>query len=445
MKIGLTADSAILGPRVLNAAVEAATEVAQAELEAGKAPPLAQAIEQYGVRWEPEANPPGQESFDPPSIVIKRGTGDCDDLAPYWAAELRASQVDPDAAAEVYQSGPKRYHVVVRRGDGTVDDPSKWAGMGRRTVSGRIPQRTPLGDSRLVVGFQHAPRGLVRARLDVQPAVSGTCGVSADAIGYDTLDALERATRAAAVLAFWGAPDDVIARVLACNSAIRTPAVSGESWDEYIGAVQASIDPAAASNIAMTLLDPFGLRNLIAPAASSIMNQYAQQYAQPPKKVKVSVKTDDTTSGDWASYQASQKKGQRGGSGQRGGGQRGGGGRGDSGSRSSRSTQPTDQGYWDDYSGYVYDTSTGLWFDPNTGTVVDPSTGAPLVQPFAQNAAQPYMGPAYYGQFAQPYAQSAPQPSPYAYGQPYGYQPQPYSWGGGHGGYDQYGNYEPYG
>lgn len=476
MKIGLTVPSDTVSKRTLDAAVEAATEVAQAQIEAGKVPPLAQAIEQHGVRWSPEANPPGQESFDIPQTVLKRGWGDCDDLAPWWAAELRASNEDPDAFAEVYQSGPKRYHVVVRRGDGTVDDPSKWAGMGQPEASG-IPMRKPLGRTSLVVGFQHAPRGLVRARLDAAPSVSGDAGASVECIGYDTLDALDRATRAAAILALWGAPEDVIARLAACASAIRTPALSGDSWEEYVGAIQASIDPAAASNIAMTLLDPFGLHNLIMPAAQSVMNAYAQQQGgAPPKKAKVKVSVEPEASGHEVGRRPYQTKKQwtwfgtpiegatqgqpRGKSGK---GSRGGSSRKGSRGGSSRSAQQTDDSYWDDYSGLVYDQGSGLWFDPQSGQVVDPSSGMPVAmmqqQPYAQQQpyfdpytapsygppaggynpamwAEPYSSQPYQGGYAQ-YAN--PQASPYQYGVPSGYAPQQFAF------YQGKAYYEPFG
>jgi hypothetical protein len=466
VKIGLTAEN--VSKPVLDAAVEAATAVTQAEYEQGNVPPMQAQIEQHGVRWAPEANPPGQESFDPPSVYLKRGTADCDDLAPAWAAELRFSGVDPDAKAEVYQSGPKRFHVVVRRGDGTVDDPSKWAGMGRVEGSG-VPMRAPIGHSRLVVGFQHAPRGLVRARLDAQPAVSGDVGASVECIGYDTLDALDRATRAAAILAFWGAPDDVLARILACQSAIRTPAVSGESWEEYVGAIQASIDPAAASNIAMTLLDPFGLHNLIMPAAQSVMNAYAQQQAGiPPKgKVTLSAKTEGDEVGrrpktktTWSfnpfahGVSGAQPGTPRGKGGRGGGGGRGAGGRGGGRGGSSRSAQQTDDQYWDDYSGFVFDQGTGLWFDPQTGAVVDPTSGMPVMAmtPMAQpqnlygqvsypqggyNAAmwaEPYAStnyPGAYPQYGSP--QGAPQ-----YGYPPGFTPQQYAFYGNQAYYNPY-------
>lgn len=59
---------------------------------------------------------------------------DCDDIAPAHAALLRVSGVDTDARATVIEIGPKSYHVVVRRADGTLDDPC--AGLGMATPPG---------------------------------------------------------------------------------------------------------------------------------------------------------------------------------------------------------------------------------------------------------------------------------------------------------------------
>jgi hypothetical protein len=61
--------------------------------------------------------------------VLGEKWGDCEDLAAYRAAELRVSGEDPDAAVTVYQSGPGRYHAVVARSGGVLEDPSRALGM----------------------------------------------------------------------------------------------------------------------------------------------------------------------------------------------------------------------------------------------------------------------------------------------------------------------------
>lgn len=111
----------------LDAALESVTRTAASQVRRGKVPPAAGEIKSGRVRWEPE--PPGAEHFDLPSTVIGRGWGDCDDLAPWHAGSLRASGRDPGARAIVKKSGPKRWHAIVQRSDGSIEDPSAHAGM----------------------------------------------------------------------------------------------------------------------------------------------------------------------------------------------------------------------------------------------------------------------------------------------------------------------------
>lgn len=111
---------------VLDAGLEAVTRLNQQMLLQGEIPSFERGL-RYGVRWRPE--PPGDEHFDSGEKVMQRRAGDCDDLAPWHAASLRTSGEDPGARAVVKRSGPKRWHAVVLRSDGTIDDPSRRAGM----------------------------------------------------------------------------------------------------------------------------------------------------------------------------------------------------------------------------------------------------------------------------------------------------------------------------
>jgi hypothetical protein len=95
-----------------------------------------------GIRWKPE--PPGAEHFDHAKTVLARKWGDCDDLAPWHAASLRHSGEDPDAKAIVKRSGPKTWHAVVQRADGSIDDPSREAGMGPNIAHGVRGAVVPL-------------------------------------------------------------------------------------------------------------------------------------------------------------------------------------------------------------------------------------------------------------------------------------------------------------
>ena len=112
----------------LDAALEAVTLSAMPGIVRGNVPSFAEVLKRGGVRWRPE--PPGDEHFDLPKTVIGRGWGDCDDLAPWHAASLRASGIDPEARAIVRPSGPGKWHAIVERHDGRIQDPSRAAGMG---------------------------------------------------------------------------------------------------------------------------------------------------------------------------------------------------------------------------------------------------------------------------------------------------------------------------
>lgn len=72
------------------------------------------------------------------------GWGDCEDLAAWRAAELRVSGEDPGARVVVYQSGPRKFHAIVGRSDGTTEDPSRRLGM---LPGGRSPMGTLEGDN----------------------------------------------------------------------------------------------------------------------------------------------------------------------------------------------------------------------------------------------------------------------------------------------------------
>lgn len=120
----------------LDAALESVTRCVKAMVQKGLAPPAAGQIKSKQVVWKPE--PPGDEHFDLPTTIMGRGWGDCDDLAPWHAGSLRAGGVDPGARAFVRRSGPKRWHALVRRSDGSIEDPSAAAGMHR--VSGADPE-----------------------------------------------------------------------------------------------------------------------------------------------------------------------------------------------------------------------------------------------------------------------------------------------------------------
>lgn len=85
-------------------------------------PPLYEAGIKY--RLEPNSGEGWEEWADPWSVA-RRGWGDCDDLVMYRVAELL--QGGEDASINVIWDGT-RYHVRVRRADGSVEDPSHLLG-----------------------------------------------------------------------------------------------------------------------------------------------------------------------------------------------------------------------------------------------------------------------------------------------------------------------------
>lgn len=107
-----------------------------------RTPPLYRA----NVRYENEPawtfqNEPVEE-FALIPVVLGRGWGDCDDLSPWRVSELqnhgekakiRIQWKRPVNKAGV-PIGRKLFHIVVRRADGSIEDPSAKLGMYERTI-----------------------------------------------------------------------------------------------------------------------------------------------------------------------------------------------------------------------------------------------------------------------------------------------------------------------
>lgn len=155
---------------VLDAGLEAVTRLNEQMITSGEVPTFDRAL-RYGIQWRPE--PPGEEHFDSADKVIKRKAGDCDDLAPYAAASLRVTGEDPGARAVVRPSGPKRWHAIVERSNGSIDDPSLRAGM-----AAGIPPMTPemMAVQGAILPYMLAPPGgavvgayIVRPQIALRP------------------------------------------------------------------------------------------------------------------------------------------------------------------------------------------------------------------------------------------------------------------------------------
>lgn len=123
------------GKSDIDFALQFATVVAVRELRAHPNLPL---LYRSGVRYKRDTckapGVPGAcERFLSPLQVLREGkAGDCDDLSPWLAAERilgRGGPRDRKARAIAIRSPGVGWHVVVRRGDGTIEDPSKVLGM----------------------------------------------------------------------------------------------------------------------------------------------------------------------------------------------------------------------------------------------------------------------------------------------------------------------------
>jgi len=96
--------------------------------------PEAPRLYESGLRYAQEG--PYNEVWQGYAIMLRGEVADCEDLACARAAELIASGEDPGARAGFYGRelaiDRRLYHVVVMRSDGTIEDPSRTLGMGRK-------------------------------------------------------------------------------------------------------------------------------------------------------------------------------------------------------------------------------------------------------------------------------------------------------------------------
>lgn len=126
MQIRIAIPNGAVDAKSLGAALEAATVANEGLDKRRLLPDIVSAIENKKIRWKAEDFKDG-EHFDLGPVVLARGWGDCDDLAPWLCANLRAKGVECRPIA--YQSAPNRWHAVVEVADGRILDPSVWAGM----------------------------------------------------------------------------------------------------------------------------------------------------------------------------------------------------------------------------------------------------------------------------------------------------------------------------
>ena len=109
-----------------------------------------------GVRFRPEDRDCDdgtcqEERFCTIPVVLRARSGDCDDLAPWRAAELYVRH-GVQARPEIVQINPRSWHVVVRLPDGQVEDPSALLGMHEYNAARRAQRAAKAGVRRRPFG-----------------------------------------------------------------------------------------------------------------------------------------------------------------------------------------------------------------------------------------------------------------------------------------------------
>lgn len=116
-----------LSGRYLTIMLDALTRV---DIEYLRLNPTTPTLYQSGVRYRQE--PFKREDWCSIPEVIDRGWGDCEDLACWRAAELTVRGEQSSAFWEQQNTvtGRRLYHILVRRSNASIEDPSRVLGMG---------------------------------------------------------------------------------------------------------------------------------------------------------------------------------------------------------------------------------------------------------------------------------------------------------------------------
>lgn len=112
--------------QVARIAIQATIIVNRSHLHAFPGTPR---LYQSGVRYRLE--PPGTEDVADIEVLLDRGWGDCAQLCAWRVAELRVLGEPAKIRIQwkVRPDGKKLFHVLVRRADGRIEDPSTILGM----------------------------------------------------------------------------------------------------------------------------------------------------------------------------------------------------------------------------------------------------------------------------------------------------------------------------
>lgn len=87
------------------------------------------ALYESGVRYR--RDPPGEELYSDAWYCLQRGYADCKKLVAWRCAELAIAGelATPLIQWRVMPDGQRRFHVVVHRASGVLEDPSRLLGM----------------------------------------------------------------------------------------------------------------------------------------------------------------------------------------------------------------------------------------------------------------------------------------------------------------------------
>lgn len=109
-------------PAQIRAAVLGLAAISLAQMHETFVPPL------YSGRIRYVREPAGRERWQTARETAERGEGDCEDLAAYRVAELhKAGETRATIVVRVIR--PELMHIVVRRANGMIEDPSAQLGM----------------------------------------------------------------------------------------------------------------------------------------------------------------------------------------------------------------------------------------------------------------------------------------------------------------------------
>jgi hypothetical protein len=281
------------------AALEGLTRVNEGLMQRETLPPLYEA----GVRYRDEPRDVWKHAVD----VGHDKFGDCEDLAAYRAAELRVSGEDPGAYVTTYKSGPNRYHAVVARSGGLVEDPSRVLGMGQKKMKPIERGRSVnvLGDDPLpgenaitfeVIklpggwGKRAGYRGYLRFPLGMTPGAAAAQALMTIGPVKPTPEAATQATAQTAVKALLNNPAIQATAQNAAKSLLDNPAIQAAIAKLPPGAAQGAQLLTNPTLVALLKSDNPALRaaaliNPMALARPDIYAQNAKETAQDAVKL----------------------------------------------------------------------------------------------------------------------------------------------------------------